>query len=171
MRFFLINLVTGILLLAGSASAQPKRPLHPGERVGPPPAGVMIERLNSMTPEQRKRVLGKLSPERRERVERRLEDYNALAPEVRHQLREQYQQFQKLPPERQQAVRRSFRQFQDLPDDRRPMVRRELMRLRQMSPEERAAHVDSENFRSRFNESERQVLQELSVPVVPKQPD
>ena len=164
MRHFIASALVGMSLLVASASAQSKRPPRP-------PVNGMIERLSHMTPEQRQQALEKLPPERRQRVERRLEEYNALPPEVRNRLRDEYQAFQKLPADRQEAVRRSFRQFQRLPDDRRPMVRRELMRLRQMTPEERAARTESENFRSRFNESERQLLLDLSVPAPPKQPD
>ena len=84
---------------------------QPGKRLGPPPANGMIERLNSMTPEQRKRALDRLPPERRERVQRRLENYNRSPQEEKDRLREQYREFQKLPVEKQDAIRRSFRQL------------------------------------------------------------
>jgi hypothetical protein len=152
-----------VLLLVATAvtlvMAQPAR--RPGKRIGPPAANGMIERLNNMTPEQRKRALDRLPPERRERVERRLQNYNALPPEAKERLREQYREFQKLPVEKQDAIRRSFRQLGELPQDRRPMVRREVMRLRRLTPEERASRMDDENFRSRFSESERQIIRDL----------
>jgi hypothetical protein len=150
------------ILLAACASAQSK-PRPPRGRMGPPlPAAVMIERLNRMTPEQRQRALDRLPPDRRERVERRLENFNSLPPVVKERLREQYDQFQQLSPERQNAMRRAFRQLNEFPDDRKPVVRRELIRLRRMNPEERTAAIDSEEFRERFNGAERQVLSDLS---------
>ena len=131
--------------------------------MGPPPPGaVMIERLNRMTPEQRQRFLDRLPPQRRERVERRLENFNSLSADAKAKLREQYQEFQKLPTERQNAIRRSFRQLNALSEDRKPVVRRELMRLRRMTPEGRTEAMETERFRSRFNESERQLLFDLS---------
>jgi hypothetical protein len=144
-------------LAAGSVHAQPKR--RPGP---PPPNALMIERLNRMTPEEREQALKRLPPERRERVERRLENFNALPPNVKERLREQYLEFQKLPPERQNAIRRSFRRLNELDDDRKPVVRREVIRLRRLTPEERTSAMDSEQFRSRFNESERQLLFDLA---------
>jgi uncharacterized protein DUF3106 len=153
----LLRLVAALLILAGGVSAQ-----RPGKRVGPPPANGLIERLNSMSPEQRKRALDRLPPERRERVQRRLDNYNALSPEAKERLREEYQQFQKLPVERQDSIRRSFRQLVALPQDRKPVVRREVVRLRQLTPEDRASKMDSDDFRSRFSESERQIIRDLA---------
>lgn len=163
MRLSAMVAVIGILLCAEGVFAQQRpRPGRSG-RIGPPPANAgMIERLNQMTPEQRKRALDKLPPERREKVEQRLENYNALPQDVKDKLSEQYQEFQKLPPDRQNAIRRSFRQLSELSDDRKPVVRRELNRLRRMKPEERGAAMESDRFRERFNESERQLLFDLS---------
>jgi len=155
MRF--IFAVAIILVAAGNADAQSKK------RVGPPPKNAaMIERLNRMTPEERQRALDRLPPERRARVEKRLENFNALPPEVKEKLRERYNEFQKLPADRQNAIRRSFRQLSELPEDRKPVVRRELNRLRKMTQTERTSAMETEKFRSRFNESERQLLFDLS---------
>jgi hypothetical protein len=158
MRLLLTVTIAGLLLLPGIASAQPRN-----RRGGPPPANTaLIERLNRMTPEERQRALDKLPPERRQRLEKRLENFKALPPEVREKLREDYEEFQKLPVERQNAIRRSFRQLNELPDDRKPVVRRELNRLRRMTPEARSAAMEMEQFRNRFNESERQLLFDLT---------
>ena len=154
---YLPRLAAAVLVLAEGLSAQ-----RPAKRVGPPPANGLIERLNSMTPEQRKRALDRLPPERRERVQRRLDNYNALSPEAKERLRDQYREFQKLPVEQQDAIRRSFRRLTELPQDRRPMVRREVVRLRQLTPEERASNMDNDHFRSRFSESERQIIRDLA---------
>src|SRR5689334_21950911 len=97
MRFLLIFAM--MLMFAGGAVAQPDR--KPAKRLGPPPANGLIERLNSMTPEQRKRALDRLPPERREKVQRRLDNFNALPQEEKDRLREQYREFQKLPLEKQ----------------------------------------------------------------------
>lgn len=73
------------------------------------------ERWNSMTPEQRERMLKgaerwqKMTPEQRQQVQARREKYKDMSPEQREQLRERHRDrreaFEKLPPEKQQAVR------------------------------------------------------------------
>jgi hypothetical protein len=161
MRFIASAAIITFLLFCGSAIAQPKRPPARPGKMGPPPNG-MIERLNRMTLEQRQRALDRLPPERREKVERRLENFNALPPEEKDRLREQYQAFQKLPPEKQDAIRRSFREFNQLPEDRRPLVRRELMYLRGLSGDERATRFGSDAFKSRYSDTEQQLLQDLA---------
>ena len=168
MRLILLLVLSALVLLSGAAFGQPRRP---GVRGGPPPPNGMIERLSRMTPEQRERALGRLPADRREKVERRLERFNALTPDEKQRLREDYQAFQKLPPEKQDAIRRSFRQFNDLPEDRRRPVRRELMYLRRLNADELAARFASDVFRSRFNETERQLLQDLAASPGPGRDD
>lgn len=160
MRRILLSVLPAMLLLGEAAFGQARRPPSRG-RMGPPPNG-MIERFNRMTPEQRQRALGRLPADRREKVEQRLEHFNSLPPEEKKRLREEYLEFQKLPPEKQDAIRKSFRQFSELPEDRRRPVRRELMHLRGLTAEERTARYESETFKSRFNETERQLLNDLA---------
>ena len=137
--------------------------------MGPPP-GAAIERLNSMTPQQRQRALDRLPPERRAQVEERLERYNAMPPEAKERLKEQYSEFQKLPPEKQQAIRESFRELNRLEQDRKLPVRREIVRMRQMTPEDRAARLESETFRSRFSDAERHIIRDLAENVPAPEP-
>lgn len=158
MRAAFVIALTATLLAGGTIYAQPRRPMpHPL-----PKPGTMIERLNRMTPEERQRALDRLPANRRARVEERLNRLNAMPPEARERLRGQYEEFQKLPPERQESFRRAFREFNQLPRERKPAVRRSVVRLRNVTPEERNATLDSDAFRSRFNESERQIIRDLA---------
>ena len=82
------------------------------------PAPEPLQRLDSLTPEQRDHVLGELPRDRRERLEQRLDEYHSLTPEERTRLDRQYQWFTHLPEERQNAVRKVFQKFIKLPPDR-----------------------------------------------------
>jgi hypothetical protein len=158
--------VMALLLLAECLCAQPKkaatmpRPPRSNQNV--------VDRLSRMPEAQRQRVLAKLPPDRRARIENRLEKYNQLPQAEKDRLRAQAESFQSLPPEKQEAVRTNFRNFRNLPDDRRAPVREELRQLRGMSDEERKARMDSDEFRSKYSAGERQILENLST-LVPQQ--
>lgn len=166
--FAVLTLGTGTSMLA-----QPKNgALHPGGlRRGaarPGPGGAKaLERLSKMPPDQRERVLQRLPPEKRERVHRQLDRYNQMSPEERDRLHQQVETFRQLPPERQDAARRAFRRYNNLPPDRQNIVRDELQAMRGMSPEERRARLNSDEFRSRFKPHEQALVEQLSD-VVPQ---
>ena len=166
MRPVLTATLAALLLLAGTLSAQPRRAMP---RPGPRP-GAILERLSAMSPEERQKALDRLPPGRRAQVEERLERLNKMPPGARERLRAQYEEFEKLSPEKKEAVRRAFRDLNQLPQDRRQPVRREVVRLRNMLPEQRAARVDSEQFKSLYSDSERQLIRDLTEAVPPAPP-
>ncbi len=113
-----------------------------------------FDRLARMTPEQRQKALDKLPPERREKIEQGLRQYQNMNPENRERLRN----FQNLPPEQRDTIRQNYRRMQDLPQDRRIMVRRELQQLRNLTPEERDKRMQSDAFRKRFDANEQSLI-------------
>ena len=121
-----------------------------------------LDRWNQMTPEQRQRALAKLPPERRKRIQNRIEEFNRLPKEQQQQLRERYHQFLQLPPEKQDLVRKEIRQFNQLPDERRQTLTKEFEQLRGMPDAERKSRLDSEDYKNKFSPEERQILQDLS---------
>ena len=121
-----------------------------------------IERWNRMTPEERRRALEKLPPERRRDIEQKLQRFRNLPSQERQQLRDRYQAFSRLPPEEQNRARVLFRQFNSLPPDRRPVVRQEFEALRSMPESERRTRLNSSEFRTRFTASEQVMLQDLA---------
>lgn len=144
----------------GGAAAAPVRP---GGVPRPGPMGAKaLERLSKMPPAQRERVMSRLPEERRQRLQRQLEQYNNMTPDQRERLHRQVEAFQQLPPERQDAARKAFRRYNNLPPARQDMVRDELQTLRGMSPEERRARMDSDEFRGKFKRHEQKVLEELA---------
>ncbi len=161
--FRVLVLLAAVALASPAAFAQRRE----GGRPNLYPQFRMLDRLNRMTPEQRERFLGSLTPERRNRIERQLERYRQLSPEERERLRNRYQRFRQLPPERQDEVRRLFRRFSDVPPARRPGIRREFMRLRGMSDSTRRSRIESEEFRRRYSLEERRLIEDLAGSLLP----
>jgi len=121
-----------------------------------------LEKWNRMTPEDRRRALAKLPAERRQMLQRKLQQFRSLPPEERQQLREQYESFSELTPEQQNRARELFRQFNTLADDRRPVVRQELEQLRSLTETERRDRINSQEFHNRLSPAEQQMLQDLA---------
>lgn len=123
-----------------------------------------------MTPEERRRFFDRLPADRREALQKRLDNFNNLSPEIKQRLREEYEEFEKLPLAKQDALRQCFRRMNQLSEDRRPIVRRELMRLRNMPPERRAKRMENPMFKSLMSDSERQLLADFLQAMEPDQP-
>jgi hypothetical protein len=127
----------------------------------------LVDRLMHMTPDEQRDFMRnsprfhRLPPRQQEIIQRRLEEFNKLPPTQREALRERYELFQQLPPEKQDRARALFRQWNQQPADRRPELRKELRQLREATPEERKLRLESEEFRNRFSEEEREILRGL----------
>ncbi len=148
--------VVGILLLAVSGlAAQNRRPLPPR------PWPNVLDRLERMSPEERRRVLDQLPPGRRAHIEQRLLEYEKLSPAERQRLRRQFRRFRQLPPERQETARRLFLRWRELPPQQRRALGREVARLRLLSDEDRAAVLNGADYRSRFTPDEREMVETL----------
>lgn len=152
------------LILAVGLQAQ-RPPVGPAQKGLRPPMGVrgakqgaLVERWNQMSPDDRRRALDRLPPERRRKIEEQLEKYQNLTPDERQQLRFRAEMFNQLSPERQDVARRLFRQFNQLPTDRQGLLREEFGTLRAMPEEDRRARITSDDFRSRFNNREQRFL-------------
>ncbi len=127
-----------------------------------------LDRLQRMPPEQRRRALNALPPERRQLFERRLEEYARMNPEQRERLARELDNFRQLPPERQRALRDTRRKLAGMPVQRRRQIARELRNLRGMDDEQRRARMDSSEFKERFTEEERQMIGDLSSVLEPE---
>jgi hypothetical protein len=126
-----------------------------------------LEKFQRMTPQQRRRALNALPPERREMFERRLEEYRSLEPEERQRLARQLDNFRQLPPERQKAIRQMRRKLADMPAARRRMMAGEIQELRGLDEEARRERLNSAEVKERFSEEEREMLQDLSSVLEP----
>lgn len=140
-----------------TAGALPVYAQRRGARAVPP-----VERLRRMSPEQRRRALNQLPPDRKKAAEDRLDRYSKLSPEERSRLNRQWDKFRKLPPERQNQLRNAFRDFQSLPPSRQNAVRAEAGRLKQMGAASRSERLNSPEVRRNFSSRERTLLREFS---------
>ena len=170
-RFTVAVLLVGAML--APAQVRPKGALKAGKIATPKQAKQMqvVEQLRSMSPEDRRKALNRLPPDRRKQLERRLEMYDRMRPEDRERLGRQVDNFQNLSPEKRAEIRRLFNRFNQMPADRQPLVRGELQTLRQMSPEDRAARMNSDEFRNRHTPAEQQWLAEMSRVLPPMEND
>jgi hypothetical protein len=164
------------LLPVWTASAQrvvpglrgPGRPFPPGMgKKASGPRQNLVEHLMSLSPEQQREFMRedprfqRLPERQKENIQHRLEEYNRLPAAQREALRERYELFRQLTPEEQEQARALYRQWNQQPADRRLELRREFRHLRESTPEERKVRMESEPFRKRFSENERELLRGL----------
>lgn len=101
-------------------------------------------------------------PERRKKIEEQLNHYQSLSPSEKRDLRSRYQGFNQLSPEKQNQARRVYRQFGQLPPGRQAPVRSEFENLRTMPEAERNARLNSDEFRTKYNDKEQAILRNFS---------
>jgi predicted Fe-S protein YdhL (DUF1289 family) len=121
-----------------------------------------VDKWNRMSPEERQKLLSKLPPDRRKKFEDQLNQYQNMTPEQRQDMRSRLQMFNQLPPEKQTQARRVWGQYGKLPADRQPLLRNEFENLRSMPEAERNARVNSDEFRSKYNAGEQNILRDFS---------
>lgn len=144
------------LLLVNPAWAQRGR--GKGGRRAPTEHEAPLEVFERMTPEQRKRAMANLPPERRKKLQKQLDVYDRLTPAQRNQL----DWFNHLPPNRQEAFRKVYKQFVQEPPERQQILRDEMSRLTSMTQAERQARLSTPEVRSRFTKNEQQILDQMS---------
>lgn len=158
-----ISVVALAAFLSVSAFADPQPALKrkgPGF-VGPTPD--LVERFSRLTPSERREALGKLPPERRLMMERRLENWVNTPPEERQRLQGSYARFQEMTPERQQEVRQLFRRFSEtFEPERRPKAQHAVRVLKKADPEERKRFLGSRQFQNNFTEDERKLIEQMA---------
>jgi hypothetical protein len=144
--------------VASNPSRQTMKATRNGLGVPRQNPGHDLERLQSMSAEQRKQALEGLPEGRQKQIAKRLNQLDKMDPAKRERLFDRYQQFQHLPPEKQELIREVGRQLQELPDDRRPIVRNTLNRLRQLPEEERLQRMNRPQFQERFSPGELDII-------------
>jgi hypothetical protein len=132
-----------------------------------PRPGKWLSEHQNLSPEQQQKDLFRdpefqhLGPQQQQHLIQRLQQFNSLPPQQRERRLRQMQQVEALPADKQQLLRSSMQQFRQLPDDRRRMVRRAWNDLRQMPPDQQQQVMNSDRFRSTFNDQERATLRGL----------
>jgi Protein of unknown function (DUF3106) len=128
------------------------------------------QRLMQMTPEQRERVLEQLPPERQAQLRRTLEKLDSLPPAEKERIARQVQSANALPPATQRIISQGIHGMNSLPADRKPLVRKELLSLFNMEPEDRAARLNSADFKKAYSPDEQKILSDLSNNLPPDYP-
>jgi len=132
----------------------------------PKPGEWLKNHLNE-TPQQQQREMQmdpefqRLSPQQQQHLQDRLKQFNSLPPEQRQRRIDNFQKMEAMPPDRRQMLQNSLQEFRQLPDDRRRQVRRAWNSLRQMPPDQQQQVINSDRFRSEFNDQERSTLKGL----------
>jgi len=121
-----------------------------------------IEDFERMSPDEQKKALAKLPPERRQKIEEQLQTLKNLTPEQRSNLMQQYNRLNELPPGRQEAVRNALKKFGNQAPERQQAMRDELRALAPMTPEERQTRMGSPEFRNNYNHNEQQIIKDMS---------
>ena len=125
-----------------------------------------VDRFMKMTPDQREKALSKLPPQRRENIERRLNDLQKLPPAARTRMMNRVEILNSLPVERQQQVRQALRRFQQMPEERHAVIQTEMQNMEPLNDEQRRERMNSEEFRNRYTPAEQQMMRNM-LEVVP----
>jgi uncharacterized coiled-coil protein SlyX len=140
--------------------AAPKPP-----RIAPSPGAAAsgvgvpaVQRLMSLTPDERKKALLKLPPERRKQLEERLRQYEKLSAAQKDKIHA-------LSPEQQAHLRRLYQRFNNFPPERQEALRSEVQKMQGLTDVDRRARMNSDEFRNRYNQREQSLLGELAKAV------
>ncbi len=136
---------------------------------GPGPHfGQWLRDHETQSPEDRLKALENdkgfqnLPPDAKDRMRNRLQDFNSRPPEQQQRILQRMELFEHLSPDQQQKVRSMFRDFRSLPPDRRRALNQGLRFLQDMPPDQRQKALDSDAFRNKFSDAERDLLRGMS---------
>lgn len=120
-------------------------------------------RFLQLSPAQQKEAIHQLPPERREVMERRLEQWRNTPPDERRRLEGSYARFQEMSPEKQEEMRQLYRRVREsFPAHRAAAAHAAIRRLRRAEPEERKKLLETGRFQKEFSEDERKLLDQIA---------
>lgn len=90
-----------------------------------------------------------------------LRNFNNLTPDKKQKVRGGWKTYEHLPPEEEAQANTLFRQYQDSRRPEEPSFA-SIRKLRKMSPDQRPQYLDSGEFRSGFNDEERDLLRGMA---------
>src|SRR5262245_8205480 len=95
----------------------------------PPPPLEGTKRWQKLTPEERQRIherwqqFQKLPPDQQEQLRQKMKQFRSLPKEERARVRQNYQKWQQLTPGKRQQMREKYQRFQQLPPEQKQQVR------------------------------------------------
>ena len=139
-------------------------------------SGQWLNQHRSQSLEQQRQALQndrdfrRLTPDRQQKFEQRLQRFDSMPPERQQQVLRRMETWEHLTPQQKQQFRATDSQFRSLPPDRRQAVRNAIESLRAMPPEARQRAIESGRF-SQFSPQERDVLNNAAqLPLAPAEP-
>ncbi|HTD23254.1 MAG TPA: DUF3106 domain-containing protein [Terriglobales bacterium] len=154
---------------AGSKGPHPSDPPRNQPRIqnvrpANPRVGEWLHQHKDLSPVEQQKALNhdsqfqKLSPEQKQQLQNRLTEFNKLPPEQKERVIQRMKEFDSLTPQQQQQARNLQGRLRDIPENRRKMMQLALRNLRQMDPQQREQVLNSERFKSMFNDNERSIM-------------
>jgi hypothetical protein len=132
------------------------------------PAAMLLERLRSLPPEQREKILEnnprfqQLPPDQQAKLIERVRQLPELTPEQRELIQQRFAIFNNLTPEQQQKARQIYdRRWSKIEPARRRALLQEFRRLRALPESERAQLLQGPEMQNRFSSDERDLLSQL----------
>jgi Protein of unknown function (DUF3106) len=140
----------------------------PRQRPRPLPPGVLLERLRSLPPDQREKVLEnnlrfqQLPADQQEKLRERVRQLPELSPEQRELIQQRFAIFNNLTPAQQEKAREIYeRRWSKLEPARRRALLQEFRRLRALPEAERKQRLESPELQNQFSSDERDLLAQL----------
>lgn len=167
-----VVLVT-LAMLTGGAFARGKddrkdNGKKPAQQQQRPVTGEWLkEHRNQPVQEQKKELekdprFQKLTPDQQQHILQRLDHFNSLPPARKDHVITNMERFAQMPAEQQSRAKTLFSQFRMLPLDRKRAMRQAFSRLRGMKPQERQQAIESQEFKSQYSDSERDLLRGMT---------
>jgi hypothetical protein len=158
---------------AQAPRAQIQRPpqAHPQQQGH---AGDWLRRYKDLPPGEQERALQndpafrRLPAERQQQLRQRLQHFSSLPPQQQLRMLNRMETWEHLTPEQKDQARQLYSQFRQLPPNRQGMVSAAVKNLRSMPPEQREEIINSDRFKSNFNEQELGVIRGAThLPLAP----
>src|SRR6201993_2002316 len=137
-------------------------------------AGDWLRRYKDLPPEEQERALQndpafrRLPPMQQERLRQRLQHFSSLSPDEQLRMLNRMETWEHLTREQKQQARQIFSEMRELPPARRYQVRQAIRELRAMPPDQREHEIDSDQYRNRFTDHERDMIRGITrLPLAP----
>ena len=163
---------------------------RPAQQAGPPPrpeisrphdepparghAGDWLRRYKDLPPEEQEHALQndpafrRLPPAQQQRLRQRLQRFSSLPPEEQLRVLNRMETWEHLTRDQKQQARQIFAEMRELPPARRDQVRQAIRELRAMPPDQREHEIDSDQYRNRFTDHERDMIRGITrLPLAP----
>jgi len=100
----------------------------------------------------------KLTPDRQEKLKERLQKFNSMSPDQQDRVLKRLDKLNRMTPQQRAMARALVDRMRLLSNERRVAVREFFHALRLMSPEQRQKALTSDEFNSKFNPEERDII-------------